>query len=392
MEKISPTFISDLFLGRLEEREYKFSRKIYWHLSSLNFDLASVISDDNFLYDFKHNEAFFVFDHSCDPLSQDAFITLAKPLLEVFKTHKISSNRIIVLSPIPSKFFYKSYNDPNYISVSPSTLRKDKYFHIYYNSLWHNLHFDYLSKIGYQGSTASLAFSKIKKPKKHFLSLSRRDSLSRRFLNYLLHKEQLIDYGFISHQRLEENGFHKTQDEYLVEIKQLATRSDFETDKFLEYGYKKHFLEPTLKKSTSAYSLLFHQDLSSRVCFEIVSETDINDTLFMTEKTLKPILNKTPFLLNGSCLTLYQLKKLGFQSYDLLFDESYDREPIFYDRIMGMFENVKKFCSMPVGECHKKLEVVKEVCDYNFNHFLKHDWEFNLGKKLQRRIEEVLNV
>jgi len=392
MEKISPIYVSDLFLGRLEERNYKFSRKTYWHLSSLNFDLASAISNDNFIYDFKYNDAFFIFDHSCDPLSQDAFNTLAKPLLDLFNTHAISSDRIMVLSPIPSKFFYKSYNDPNYIKVSPSSLREKNYFHIYYNSLWHNLQFDYLDKIGRSGNTPSLDLLKIKKPEKHFLSLSRRDSLSRRFLNYLLHKEQFIDYGFISHQRLEENGFHKTQDEYLLEIKQLAMRSDFETDKFLEYGYKKHFLEPTLKKSTSAYSLVFHQDLSTKVCFEIVSETDINDTLFITEKTLKPILNKTPFLLNGSCLTLYQLKKLGFQSYDLLFDESYDREPIFYDRIMGMFENVKKLCSSPFVECFKKLDITKEVCDYNFKHFLSHDWEFNLGKKIQRRIDEVLNV
>lgn len=392
MEKITPTYISDLFLGRLEERDYKFSRKIYWHLSSLNFDLASAISNENFLYDFKHNESFFVFDHSCDPLSQDAFLAFAKPLLDLFNTHAISSDRIIVLSPIPSKFFYKSYNEPNYVKVTPSSLREKTYFHIYYNSLWHNLQYDYLGKIGKWGNTASLVFSKPKKPEKHFLSLSRRDSLSRRFLNYLIHKEGLFDLGYISHQRLEENGVHKTQEEYSLEIKQLVMRNDFETNKFLEYGYKKHFLEPTLKKSTSAYSLSFHQDLSTKVCFEIVSETDINDTLFMTEKTLKPILNKTPFLLNGSCLTLYQLKKLGFQTYDLLFDESYDREPIFYDRIIGMFDNVKRLCSASLEDCYKKLGVVKEVCDYNYNHFLSHDWEFNVGKKIQKQIDEVLGV
>jgi len=392
MEKITPTYISDLFLGRLEERDYKFSRKIYWHLSSLTFDLRSAISNEKFLQDFKYNDAFFVFDHSNDPLTQDAFLTFGKPLLDLFNQNNISTDRIIVLSPLPSQFFYKSYNEPNYVKVAPYSVREKTYFHIYHNNLWYNLQKDYLSKIGKWGNTATLSFSIPKKPEKYFLSLSRRDSLSRRFLNYLMHKEGLFDLGIVSHQRLEENGVHKTQDEYLLEIKQLAVRSDFETDKFLEYGYKKHSLEPPLKKSTSAYSLSLHQDLSTKVCFEIVSETDINDSLFMTEKTLKPILNKSPFLLNGSYLTLQQFKKLGFQTYDLLFDESYDREPIFYDRIIGMFENVKKLCNMSLEDCYKKLGVVKEVCDYNYNHFLSHDWEFNVGKKIQNRIDEVLGV
>ena len=47
---------------------------------------------------------------------------------------------------------------------------------------------------------------------------------------------------------------------------------------------------------------------------------------------------------------------------------------------------------MSVAECYKKLNTVKEVCDYNRNHFLNSDWSFNLQSKIQKRINEVINV
>ena len=114
--------------------------------------------------------------------------------------------------------------------------------------------------------------------------------------------------------------------------------------------------------------------------------------MVITEKTLKPIINKSPFLLCGSYLSLHRLKNFGFETFDSIFDESYDSEPVYYDRMQIIIDNLKSLCSMSVAECHKKLNTVKEVCEFNHHHFLNGDWSFKLDTKIQKRIDEVLNV
>ena len=384
MEKVSPTYISDLNLHYMIRKNYKFSKKVWWYRASLTFDLLSVISKDKFIYDFKYNNAFFIFDHSMDPLFQHNFVRLAKELITVFIKNKLDLRRIIVLSPVPSKFFYKSLYTQNYVKLYPHKFDPKLFFHISHNYLWEEF------KITY--SHASLS-SLSKNPDRHFLCINRRDSINRRFLNYSLHKENLFDLGYISHQRVTENNYKKSNEGHNQEINILASRQDFDVKYYLKYGYKKHFLDTITSKPEAVHSLKFHRDLSSKSCFEVVTETDISDSLFMTEKTLKPILFKSPFLLCGSYLSLHRLKNLGFKTFDLVFDESYDLEPVYYDRMSIILDNLKRLCSMSVTNCKKKLSIVEEVCEFNYNHFLNNEWSFNLLEdKIQKRINEVVNV
>ena len=387
MEKISPEVISEFTFYEFEERDYKFSRKVWWYKYSLFFNLLPIITRDDFLHDFKHNDAFFIFDHSMDPFFQHQFTKVAKDLIHLFTIHGIDLKRIIVLSPVPSKFFYKTFHTENYVDLFPPNLDAKKFFHISYNHLWQEFKNEYLEA----SSKTSISYLP-KTPDRHFLSINRRDSLNRRFLNYSLHRNNLFDFGYVSHQRVVENGIYKSKEEHAQEIKLLATRDDFDVKCFLEYGYKKHFLDPVLNKGDSVFSFKLHQDLSAKSCFEVVTETDICDSLFMTEKTIKPILYKSPFLLCGSYLSLHRLKSFGFQTYELIFDESYDREPVYYDRMTIILDNIKRLCSMSVEECHKKMNTMKEVSDYNYNHFLNSDWSFNLTNNIQKRIDEVINV
>lgn len=386
MEKLSPTYISDLNLKYMIRKNYKFSRKVWWYKYSLSFDLLPIITRDDFLHDFIHNDAFFIFDHSMDPFFQLQFTKVANDLIDLFNLHNIDLKRIIVLSPVPSKFFY-TFCRQNYVALNPLELDVKTFFHISYNRLWQEFKNKYL-----EASLKTSISYLPKTPDKHFLSINRRDSLNRRFLNYSLHRNNLFDHGYVSHQRVVENEIYKRKVEHAQEIKLLATRQDFDVKYFLEYGYKKHFLDTVLSKPDSVFSFKFHQDLSAKSCFEVVTETDICDSLFMTEKTLKPILFKSPFLLCGSFLSLYRLKSFGFQTYDSIFDESYDSEPVYYDRMAIILDNIKRLCSMSVEECHKKMNTVKEVSDYNYNHFLNSDWSFNLTNNIQKRIDEVVNV
>jgi len=383
MDKITPKYVSELDLKGLRRKNFKFSRVVWWYKDTLFSDLQTIINKDEFLYDFKHNDAFFVFDHSMDPLFQHNFLRVAKDLINFFTTHNIDLKRIIVLSPVSSKFFYKSFFAQNYVKFYPSHSDAKLVFHISYNSLWEPFQLQF----SFKRDTTPVD----KVPDKHFLSLNRRDSLNRRFLNYSLHKENLFKFGYVSHQRVLEH-LRKGYKEHVQEIKILASRDDFDVKCFLKYGYKKHFLDDITNKPYAIYNFNFHEGYSTKSCFEVVTETDIHDSLVITEKTLKPIINKSPFLLCGSYLSLHRLKKFGFETFDSIFDESYDSEPVYYDRMQIIIDNLKSLCSMSVAECHKKLNTVREVCEFNHHHFLNGDWSFKLDTKIQKRIDEVLNV
>ena len=61
--------------------------------------------------------------------------------------------------------------------------------------------------------------------------------------------------------------------------------------------------------------------------FSIVTETIFyEDTVFLTEKTLKPIMYGHPFIILSTPNTLKYLQSKGYETFDDIFDESYDNE------------------------------------------------------------------
>jgi hypothetical protein len=77
-------------------------------------------------------------------------------------------------------------------------------------------------------------------------------------------------------------------------------------------------------------------DMHTNTCFDLIAETfyhhDVHhysnlaymNTVYFTEKTWRALILKRPFLLIGNKDSLTQLKALGFKTFPMLFDESYD--------------------------------------------------------------------
>jgi hypothetical protein len=59
----------------------------------------------------------------------------------------------------------------------------------------------------------------------------------------------------------------------------------------------------------------------------MVSETSVDDKLFVSEKSFKPLAHRHPFMIYGTPGTLKHLRELGFQTFDHVIDETYDSEP-----------------------------------------------------------------
>ena len=78
--------------------------------------------------------------------------------------------------------------------------------------------------------------------------------------------------------------------------------------------------------------------------FSVVAESTVDsDDLFITEKTFKPIAYYHPFIVLGQPGVLEYLRSQGFETFDNLFDESYDNQFDLSTRIDILFDNVKNF-------------------------------------------------
>ena len=110
----------------------------------------------------------------------------------------------------------------------------------------------------------------------------------------------------------------------------------------------------------------------------VVCETYNNQhwSMVYTEKIFKPIWFKRPFLLVGSRGALAGLKQLGFKTFDRWIDESYDLETDNYVRIEKITEELKKLCSLSMGELRQMHYEMQEILEFNYNHF------FNDFKKI----------
>ena len=124
----------------------------------------------------------------------------------------------------------------------------------------------------------------------------------------------------------------------------------------------------------------FNPQWYNDTCFSLVAETEVDssDYIFVTEKTFKPIAYRHPLLLWAQPGTLTRLHDLGFETFENLFDESYDSVLDNDVRMDIILKNVADYEKIP----YSKLTLDK----LEHNHHLYFDQE--LIK--QRVVEEII--
>ena len=107
----------------------------------------------------------------------------------------------------------------------------------------------------------------------------------------------------------------------------------------------------------------------SKTYFNVVTEThneivyDDYD-LFITEKTCKALITQ-PFIVIGNYGTLRHVKKLGFETYPELFDESYDLIENPKDRLEFILDEIERLCNMDKNELEKIYNSVIWKVEHN---------------------------
>lgn len=91
-------------------------------------------------------------------------------------------------------------------------------------------------------------------------------------------------------------------------------------------------------------------DLHARTVLSVVNESQMSDTILgFTEKTLKPILNGTPFLMAGNRGVLQALEKFGFEVNFNHIEQIPDHAE-FADRMCALLREIRRLAGYDIGE------------------------------------------
>lgn len=105
--------------------------------------------------------------------------------------------------------------------------------------------------------------------------------------------------------------------------------------------------------------------------WHVVAETHFaNWTVFLTEKTFKPILNLQPFVILGPPGSLMLLKEMGYKTFGKWIDESYDRVANDEKRMYYVFKLVWQLCQLGHEQHIKLMTQIQPVLEHNQRIFL----------------------
>lgn len=143
-----------------------------------------------------------------------------------------------------------------------------------------------------------------------------------------------------------------------------------------DYNHAQHLLLQDRELFTKKYNDFF---------LEVVCETYFTgNTFFPTEKTWRPILLKTPFIIQGPKGYLKNLKEMGFKTFSHWWDEGYDED----DPGTSWIEISKVVDQLAVKsqqELSKMLVDMKDVLEHNHSRFIELCTNQNIKKILKNK-------
>jgi len=186
---------------------------------------------------------------------------------------------------------------------------------------------------------------------------------TQRIINFLhLINENLIDDGKISIGSLLE-VFHKRH--------LSVTEYNLPSDIIFKIPDKENWIagDPNTQKFGDLIARIL-KDVYANTWVSLVTESSFfkeENTVFISEKTFKPIACMQPFIILGSKGTLKYLRKLGYKTFDGFIDESYDDcEDV--DRFAAIIKSLKQIKN--ISDKVAWYESMQEILEHNHKLFL----------------------
>jgi hypothetical protein len=185
-----------------------------------------------------------------------------------------------------------------------------------------------------------------------------------------LTENNMLDQGAVTYINDHRVNFDHTdsnkwiwQSEGIEDFEVRSQTINFTVDRVDYYGYN------------MSLSQIIPIDIYNRTAYSLVCETNFdNEFVFLTEKTVKPILARRLFITLGNRYHLAALRRLGFKTFDSIIDESYDSIENPTERHTAAMEQLQRLCSMDQTSV---LEQAQPILDYNYDKMYSTDW-YNL--------------
>lgn len=115
-----------------------------------------------------------------------------------------------------------------------------------------------------------------------------------------------------------------------------------------------------------------HESIENNSYFSLVLEAYYNahfvGRLFITEKSLRPMWWKKPFIVIGQPHTLKALQDIGYKTFHPFIDEKYDNELDNQKRFAKAMIELEKLCSKSLDELKELNNKIDDILEHNYNH------------------------
>jgi hypothetical protein len=137
------------------------------------------------------------------------------------------------------------------------------------------------------------------------------------------------------------------------------------------YSVQDQYLDTDSGENRNQLPTLSLLGLQSQYLFEIVFETmTLGSTFTPSEKTVRTIMAQKATVTYAPPGFLYQIRKMGFETFGDLWDESYDQLQGL-PRYRAMLDIVKSVAAMPLDQQKQLYQHSQELCDKNYKKLLE---------------------
>jgi general stress protein 26 len=163
---------------------------------------------------------------------------------------------------------------------------------------------------------------------------------------------------FFHHIGLEEMMFHNYDRDHIAQAFDFLNQAPIMLDKIRSY--------PILHEKSS-YRVLDYYD---GVFVDIINMAYFSgNTFYIDEKIWRPVVTKTPFIVQGPSNFLKNLKKLGFKTFDSWWDEGYSEDPPDYQvlEIIKVIDTIAQWDHVKLVSIYEQMQPILE---HNYQTFM----------------------
>ena len=248
-------------------------------------------------------------------------------------------------------------HDHDNIAFISGNSSADQYQYTYY---WPELEYMYRRSVDFTKASKT----HFKRRSKHFTGLCRIDKLWRKIFMSNLWNKGLHTKGYFSYCQ----EFLGEQDDWngVPLLNEFIAKHEPIYTEFIKEG--PFFCDDLSSQARNDYSVLaehFYDDSYFNIVLETFIDVDSSNGQFITEKTLKPILNNQPFIVVAEYNHMKHLRELGYETFNGIFDESYDAIENTQERFESVMRLSEELISLPLEELHDIYTKAVPILEHN---------------------------